>query len=362
MFKTLIDKVRVQGRISLGDGVFLRDQLPIIYSGEAKSNDTNSTHYHSSGGRSLIIDRGGTTYRVKGCDPSGKLTERVAGSKENKVEDVFNAYQLAALNFPNVGFMFRAGKPFGVLNLSQVELERGALKQLERAYNFVGIENPCEFAMYADTGILADGERTYQTVFTLPGVEADFRVKEFEKLLTERLDECSTEEIAKKQKNINRLFGRFVYWAGVSTGLLASVGVSPVKSSFASQNWVISKYKNGYGLFRVDHSSTKIVSPEEAYNSLIAQENDLPHIVNNFSVFPGRVQVAANPQVFHVRKNKKFSEILYMTKGIGADESNIIRAHQNIFNLGALCGVAAVTGRSNAINPIPEEMFAEALA
>lgn len=363
MFRSLLDKVRVQGNVSLNSGVFLKDLLPIIYTGEANPSDSNQAPYHSSGGRSLIIDRGSTTYRIKGCDPYGKLTQRVATSDKNRIEDVSNAYQVARVQKSKGELLFRENKPFGVLNSDQVECERDSLRELDRLYGFAGIENPCEFMMYQDTGVVVNKKRTYQVVFKLPNREADFRVKEFEKLLTERLDECSPDEIAKKQKNIKRLFGRFVYWAGVNTAFLTTAGLSPFKSSFVPQNWVISRYKNGYGILRVDHSGTQIVPHRTAYENLVEEKNSLPHIINEFSIFPGRVEIAANPKKFlRNKKRAKFSEILIMRKGLGVDESLILQAHQNVFNLGVVCGLNALIGKPNAIDPIREEMFQEALA
>lgn len=366
MFKELLDSVRVQGHITLNESPFVKDLLPIIYLGEANPDAPGSTPYYSSGGRSMLFNRGGITYRVKGCDPTAKLTERVAKSDNNKFEDVISAYEYAQLHSrektPGTGFMFRDNRPFGVLNLRQAECEKVTHTNLANLYETVDIENPCEFVSYENTGIEIHGERTYQAAFRLPRIEADFRIKEFEKLLTERLDQCSPDEIAKKTKNINRLFGRFVYWAGVNTTLLASSGVLPVKSSFVSQNWAISRYKDGYGLFRVDHSSTKVVKPDEAYKNLVEEEKGVPHIANNFSVFPGRVQIAANPKAFLKKKDVKFSEILFMREGPGIDETRLLNAHVSVFNLGVQGGLEAITKKNNTIGPIPEQMFYEALA
>ena len=237
-----------------------------------------------------------------------------------------------------------------------------AFSALGEIYNSLGIENPCKALFYVDTGIEVHGQKTYQTAFQLPRVEADFRAREFNSLLTERLDQCTPDEIAAKSKNIRRLYGRFIYWAGVNAGILATQGLLPTDSSFCCQNWVISRHKDGYGLFRVDHTSTIKTSQEEAMDGLLKDEHGVPHIVNNFSVFPARVEIAADPQRFPRKGNRdlKFSEILHSNGwlvDVGVDESAMLAAHRNVFNM----GLSGSLKGDNAM-PIPEEMFLEALA
>ncbi len=195
----------------------------------------------------------------------------------------------------------------------------------------------------------------------MPRKEAYFRVKEFESLLTRRLDQCNSMKIAEKDKNISRLFGRFIYWTGVNTSFLSLAGLLPTENSFCPQNWVISRYDNGYGLFRVDHTSTKVVSEREALQGRIKEEDELPHIINNFSVFPSRVKIAANQKAFLGKNTKrKFSEILTTKKEIPADETSIIQSHKTVFMMGVASGLAAVL-KGKRIEPIHEEMFYDVL-
>lgn len=365
MFEKLFDKVRVKGNIILRESPFIRDLLPVIYNGEANPNAPGSVLYYNSGGRGIIFNRGDACYRVKGCDPHMKLTKRVASSGKNKIEDVRNAANnhYEPYHSQKDRVMFGPGKPFGVFYSEQAELEKNAFTKLAKLYERANIENPCRFLVYKDTGLEVEGRKTYQSVFSLPRKESDFRVKEFEKLLTEKLDHSSPYEIAKKSKNINRLFGRFIYWAGVNTAFLVSSELLPTDSSFVSQNWVISRYNRGYGLFRVDHSSTKSVKAEEVFKELTREEDGLPYLLNNFSIFPSRIQIASNPRAFGIgKKNTKFSEILMNRDNtIHADETKVLETHKFVFDLGVASGLQAIV-KGKPLLPISEEMFEEALA
>jgi len=359
MLRKLFEEVRTKGQIDLGKEVLLRDVLPIVYTGESDSED--STTYYNSGGRSVLFQRGGDTYRVKGVDPFGYLTERVALSRQNRIENVRDAHgimkQQLARGVERRDLGFNSEKPFGTFFLEQAECEVRALERLKAAYEQLGIENPCEPLFYKETGIQKNGRSTYQTAFRLPSLEADVRAHEFMFLLTERLDSCSPDEIAAKSKNISRLFGRFIYWAGVNVGIFAALGVLPISSSFYPQNWVIGRYKNGYGTFRVDHTSTKLTDSDSVVRELVQEREGLPFLLNEFSVYASRIQMAANPQQFLLpgQRNLKFSQILDLREGAAIDESLILEAHRKVFGMGL------VSLAQGSLDPIPEEMFMEAL-
>ncbi len=225
MLRKLFEKVRTKGQIDLGKEALLRDVLPIVYTGE--SNSDGSTTYYNSGGRSILFQRGGDTYRVKGVDLFGYLTERVANSRQNRIQNVRDAYEIMkqqlARGVERRDLEFNSGKPFGTFFLEQAECEIRALGRLKTAYEQLGIENSCEPLFYKKTDIAKNGRSTYQTAFRLPNLEADLRAYEFMALLTERLDLLSPEQIAAKSKNISRLFGRFIYWAGINVGIFASL-------------------------------------------------------------------------------------------------------------------------------------------
>lgn len=360
MLRKLFDEVRVKGKIDLGNEVFLKDAPPIVYTGESDSDD--STTYHNSGGRSVLFQRGGITYRVKGVDPFGYLTERVALSKQNRIQNVRDAHDILkgelAQGVERKDLNFNNGKPFGTFFFEQAECEIEALKRLNLAYEQLGIVNPCEALFYKDTCVEKNEKKTYQTCFRLSSLEEDVRTHEYMILLAERLDQCSTSEIASKSKNIGRLFGRFIYWAGINTGIFASMGVLPIESSFYPQNWVISRYGDGYGIFRVDHTSTKLTDQNSSFNALMKEKEGLSFILNEFSVFPSRVQLASDPNKFlpSDKRKLKFSQILDLKKGRPVDESQIIEAHKNVFAM----GIFSFAQRKLA--PIPEEMFLQALA
>jgi len=337
MLRELFEEVRINGKIDLKDEVSIRDVLPVVYTGESDSGD--STTYYNSGGRSVLFQKGGTAYRVKGVDPFGYLTERVALSRQNRIGNVRDAHELLKDQLTHgvdrKDLVYTIEKPFGTFYHKQAECEIEALKRLEIAYEQLGIENPCKPLFYEETGVEKQGEKTYQTAFRLPSLEVDFRTHEFISLLTERLDQCSPDEIAAKSKNIGRLFGRFIYWAGINTGIFASLGMLPIESSFFPQNWVISRYKGGYGIFRVDHTSTEFTDQNTCLNALTKEKDGLSFMLNEFSVYPSRVQVASNPgQFLRPERNLKFSQILALTEGGKIDESRIIDAHNSVFQMG----------------------------
>ena len=264
MFREIFDNVRVRGKIDLKKELSVRDVLPIVYTGESTSDD--ATEYYNSGGRSILFQSGDTTYRVKGVDPFGYLTERVAQSPKNRIQNVRDARRILEENladgYTRDELIFTAEKPFGTFYYEQAEKEMIAHRRLGTIYEHFEIEDPCVPLFHKETGIPNRERKTYQTAFRLPSPEADLRTYEIMSLITERLDTLTPEEIAARSKNIGRLMGRFIYWAGANTGIFARAGVLPIESSFYPQNWVISRHKQGYGIFRVDHTSTIQADPE----------------------------------------------------------------------------------------------------
>jgi hypothetical protein len=356
MLRQLLDKVRVQGHVKV-DG-FMRSSPPVIYTGEVSPSEPNARPYYNSGGRSLIFETPGMIYRIKGVDPTGKLTERVANSPQNRIDDVVHANEIRKANekFGRTSpLMFNDQKPFGPFLFEQADKEMQSFQRLSQVYNQLGLPNPCAPLFYKKTGIEIGGEPTYQTFFRLPQLGSDLRVLEFMELLTARLDQCTTQQIREKSKNISRLFGRFIYWAGVNTGILAASELLPTKNSFVPQNWVISPVEKGYGLFRVDHTSTEITDHKKVLKTLMEGKHGVPDMVNNFSVFPSRVQLASNPIAFMEPDSRRFSDVL-VGRPNHVDERFIIGAHKNVFDMGLSSIVSGQT------MPIPKEMFEEALA
>src|SRR3989344_5604696 len=262
MFRTLLDKVRVKGQISTGsDSPLLRDRMPIVYEREAPQDEKGNLSYYNSGGRSLLVQIGGVTYRIKGVDPSGNLTKRVAESKENRMNDVRRANKIVQdqISEGTEDLRFREEKPFGPFTLEQAELEMEA---------------------------------------------------------------------------------------------------------FHPQNWVISRYHGGYGIFRVDHTSTRVTNTEEVIRELLKEEEETPKILHNFSIFPSRVFMASQQDKFLGTRKYKFNEILNMKEAIkvGAglslvmDGSKLIEVQRNVFLMGL-----TTLGTNQKIAPIPEEMFQRAL-
>lgn len=353
MFRKLLDDVRVSGYIDLSDEIFLKDVMPILYKGDCPPE--KGVHYYNSGGRSILIERGSEKLKVGGVDPFGELTKKVAESGKNKINDI--NYVFSRMKGQKEENMLFDGKPFGVFTRKNAENAKKAFERLGDVYRIYGFENPCEFMCFKETGVEKLDEMTYQIAYKLPSLGADFRVKEFDSLLIERLDACSPDEVINKCTNLNRLYGRFIYWAGYAAGLLSVSGIKPTDNSFRPQNWVIGKAGDGYGLYRVDHTSSAIANPEESLKRLLKEDDHLPHIVHEFSVFAERVQIASNRDAFlpKEKRNLKFSEIL-LGADYSADISRVIKAHKNVFLFGLRSALERIKPE-----PIPERMFSEAL-
>ena len=353
LLKEMLEQVRISGRTSVGEGIFLRDMLPIIYSGECV--DDEYLEYMNSGGRSILFKRGGRTYRVKGVDPYGELTKHVTESKKNRIHDTETAEKLRRLQEGGDELM-HDGRPFGVLTHKNAEQAKKAHKKLNQWYERLGIRSPCKFVCNSPTDVEIGGDMTYQTLFELPSYGSDLRVREFTMLMAEKLDQLTPEEIENKSKNINRLYGRFIYWAGINTALMIKEGLLPIESSFCEQNWVVSPVRDGYGIFRVDHTSTKRTDQKTASKSMLSiRETGVPVVLDELSVVPERVQVASHPEKFYRDdRPRKFTEIL-LDDSYQGDPTQIIEAHKKVF----------VTGMQSAMEgktmPIPEEMFLKAL-
>jgi len=354
--RNLFEEVREEGKIEIKNEPFIKDSLPIIYEGEINEPTNNGVivNYHNSGGRSIIIERGETVYRIKGVDPYRLLTEKIANSSKNKINNV------CQWNFSRkTGHS--SEKPFGVLTWENIQNKAEIYGKLNQFYNLFGIIPPLEYLTHQKVDEVRgiNREDVYQVVFKLNKPETDLRVSEFDALLTERLDQCSPTEIKSKVKNINRLYGRLISWAGFNTAILALNGLLPTNPSFVPQNWVISPVEGGYGIFRVDHSSTKInKDSKEVIEELLKERNGLPNCINEFSIMSERVQVAADPKLFlpKEKRNMKFSQILLNTNDIAVDYSKIIEAHKNVFFMGM--GLIPMFKCPPAIT---EEMFREAL-
>ena len=244
----LLEKVRVRGRVKIKRDLPIEESLPI-----AITRDSGNIQYLNSGGRNIIFQFNDRSYKMKGVDPYGLLTKKVSKSKKNKLIDVAVFDNLEKLrkrsNLPPI----QRDKPFGVLLKEDAVREKEAFEILNEKYNQFGINPPCR---YYGTYEFRNGY--VQNLYELPSLDSDFRLEEFDQLLRDRLNRCDANELEKKVRQISKLYARFLRLVGWNIGLCAKCGLEPSSNSWMPQNFVISKFKDGYGVFRVDHTSTKV--------------------------------------------------------------------------------------------------------
>ena len=196
----------------------MRDCLPIIYTGDSE----NGIPYYSSGGRSLLIEKGDDVYKVSGVDPYGHLTRRVALSPQNRIDDIRIANNELGKQTRKKQKMF-CGKPFGVYTGKNAEHAKEAFGRLNDSYRTVGLVPPCDLIDHCPIRGIDDG--FYQMLFGLPSLESDLRVSELLDLVESRLENASPEELQEKTVAVNRLCGRLVAWTGYAMELLARNGL-----------------------------------------------------------------------------------------------------------------------------------------
>lgn len=341
--KNLFEQVRIKGNVRLS-GNEIPDSLPIIYTGE----DENGTAYYNSGGRSLIFENG--SYKVSGVDPYGHLTHIVAASKENRINDV----RIADREFQKDNKSF-SEKPFGVYTRKNIEQAQEAFRRLNKSYEKNNIVPPCELVKYCNINEI--GGDIYQMLYKLPSIESDLRVSEILELIEDHLSNASQKTLQDKTVAVNRLCGRIVAWIGYSMQTLYDNNLVPTEASWAMQNMVFHHIGNGYGAFRVDHTSTQADNHGilEDFHDRMEKNFDDPNFpAYQVSFLTEAVQIGANfPQIadnLPDRHLTPFKRVIdYYTKGYDEPLTNItqlVNSHRNVFQIGRTC---AKNGSSNAL-------------
>lgn len=149
--KELLKRVRIEGKTKINKNLPLEKNLPIVITEDCNGNLT----YLNSGGRSIIFEYGDSTYRLKGVDPNGILTKKVALSQKNKISDVRGTYFIhkeIEKTWPPKKILI--GKPFGVLTEEDATREKIVVETLNENYKKLGFEPPYE---YVGTYKLNDG-------------------------------------------------------------------------------------------------------------------------------------------------------------------------------------------------------------
>jgi hypothetical protein len=261
---------------------------PMIY-----QESENGSLCYNSGGRGIIFPYKDGAKRIKGVvDSEGRLTEKVGFSPKNKIDDI----RKFAEKKPYYGVN---GKPFAVLTRKAAENEKTTLDRLRWFYWKSGLKLPYYVDDIVETGQLFNNEMTCQLYLDLPRIEDDLRVEEFNALLKAKFNQLSEKEIKERERDILKLYHRFMHWHGFTTKCLTECKLLPTYESFVPQNYVISKVRGGYGLFRVDHTSTVIADDmdkkqvfQELTKRISHEQSDGP--ISTFGCLPTAVVLAAN--------------------------------------------------------------------
>ncbi|MFH1631002.1 MAG: hypothetical protein ABIA21_02150 [Candidatus Aenigmatarchaeota archaeon] len=267
-----------------------RIREPFIYT--AQSDDENVASCYNSGGRSVILPYNSGAIKINGVDPAGILTREVAASQKNKIEDVVRWSENAKDGtLPN-------DRPLGVYTLTAAKRAEMAYEKLNSAYRDVGLRPPCSYIKAVPMDKRFGDEELCQIRYELPVVEDDLRVLEFSMLLKERLDEMTPHEIEELEKPIMKLYHRICLWHGLGIRIMIDQGILPLAESFEPQNYVISEQGGGYGIFRVDHTSTEIVNMhrDDLLDELLkrVQKHQTNGFLAPFARIPTAVTIAAH--------------------------------------------------------------------
>lgn len=251
----IFQKVRKEVPLDLSRGFYI--DTPVIYDGRGNETGWNS------GGRGVVFEQDGKVYRVKGVDPKSVLTDTLRDFEGNKINDVKTA-TTHNMDGHQVGTYtgHTVPKPFGVLTWNSVENLETVYSRLDEAYTAMKLTNPLVFLGTSPTGYGWNGwSETFQVKFALPERESDLRLREYEALVASRFMKMNADELLDKCEPIIKLYTEINKWLGFIDGAMLSKGLITGKKSRLGQNHVISKTGDGYGIFRVDHTSTEIRDP-----------------------------------------------------------------------------------------------------
>jgi hypothetical protein len=202
---------------------------------------------------------------------------------------------------------------------------------------------------------------TYQLYFDIAHVEDDLRVEEVNQLIREELRHMTAEQIREREPDVLKLYHRFMQWLGFSTKCLAVSRLLPTSSSFASQNYVVSAVRGGYGIFRVDHTSTEIRDDMETERFVAEMVRRISReqpeaLLGPFTNLPTDVLLAAYHSDQIPRDDRPLFDRCYYFSGQITPNERYIHAIQ-IFATQFACGF-----QMEQPEPIEEEWFRKVLA
>ena len=265
------------------------------------------------------------------------------------------------------------GKPFGVLTYDNVRNATASFETLNEMYALADIEPPCKVEAHSPIHEL--GDNSYQLLFRLHAMESDFRLYEFMMMAEERLLRATRDELADKLMYVKRTFGRMVAWTGYAMGIMAMGGMVPTKASWAPQNYVLHSTGEGYGAFRVDHTSTRNVGAAAVdefgrwiEKGLKLKDSLFPTF--DFSFIPEAAEIAVNyPELTDTigvdRSLSPFGRVMQyyrIREGLPtrslANMQGVMDSHARVFTMGFF--TASDPSKVKGLS-IPEEYFRKVL-
>lgn len=248
--------------------------------------------YLSSGGRSLIVEgpEGAGVYRIKGADPKGVITRMVAQSEKNVIADIRNSVS-ACPNPDNIERIlasrknqalpaYKEDRPFNFLTKEAVARSQATFEALRKGYETRGFSHPCVFAGgIAYKNLRWDGMPTRSIVFKLADAESDLREDELDIILRRHLQHATPEQLETAGQKVVNFYLSLLRWSAFDSKILAENGFLPTKDSMIGQNYVIGHVsREGIGLCRVDHTSTRKVNLEK--EKILEELRKFPEILS----------------------------------------------------------------------------------
>ena len=240
---------------------WLKNDLPIF------GTEESDVKVYNSGGRSVIVEREGQTFRLKGVDPFGAITRKVAASPKLLVVDTKESVKRIP-KLPDISsgryiqFPSYSDGPFGFVSYTKAENAQRAFDAVCKAYEKNGFWKPCEYVgkvIYQK--ITWRGEYVTTLIFRIPSQESDLREEELERLLIRHLKHASVKQLEELKDPLTELYHKLISWLAFDYRVLFDAHLIPDPRSMLPQNHIITHIQDGkIGISRVDHTSTQHIT------------------------------------------------------------------------------------------------------
>ncbi len=250
----------------------LAARLPILPVLEDNSKSVQPASFRlikrlNSGGRGLLIQDGGRTYRLKGVDPFSSMTDWLAlQSKKQVLIDVYLAYVFREKNQLSVDETkgrirlptYRTG-PVGMITHDGAANEERALEALAAYFKKQGFRSPLQYiGKITNKQFLWNGEYAVTGIFELPNPESDLRKVELESLFYRHVRHATKEQLQELVEPMRQFYEKVLGWYAFTFRSLADNNLLVTPNSILGQNFVMGTMGDGImGVTRVDHTSTK---------------------------------------------------------------------------------------------------------